>query len=60
MKYNIGDIVTAEIIPGNKKIIGIILKTRMWNTEVDYKILICGKPNEDYWILESLIIEKIG
>jgi hypothetical protein len=53
MKYQICDIVKID------KHIGIIIKTRMWNEEVDYKLIISGRPNEPIWILERLILEKI-
>lgn len=57
MKYDIGDII--RVYSGDKEGIGIILRTRMWDKEVDYKVLICGRPNEDIWILERLILGKI-
>lgn len=57
MKYQIGDLV--KIILEYEEKIGIILKHRMWNEEVDYRILICGKPNEPIWVLERLILERI-
>ena len=56
MKYNIGDII--RVYSGDREGIGIILRTRMWDKEVDYKVLICGRPNEDIWILERLILGK--
>jgi hypothetical protein len=60
MKYQIGDIVKIYIISeSERERIGIIIKSRMWNEEVDYKMIICGKPNEDIWVLERLIIGKI-
>jgi hypothetical protein len=60
MKYQIGDIVKIYILPeSDRERIGIILKHRMWNEEVDYRILISGQPNEPIWVLERLIIERI-
>jgi hypothetical protein len=56
-KYNIGDIV--KVYSGEKHAIGIIIKSRMWDKEVDYKLIISGRPNEDIWVLERLILEKI-
>lgn len=53
MKYQIGDIVKLD------KHIGIIIKSRMWDKEVDYKLIISGRPNEPIWILERLITGKI-
>ncbi len=58
MKYQIGDIVKTFNTQYEEKI-GIIIKSRMWNEEVDYRILICGNPNEPIWVLERLIIERI-
>jgi hypothetical protein len=57
MKYEIGDIV--KLYSGEKYAIGIILRTRMWDKEVDYKVLICGRPGEDIWVLERLILGKL-
>lgn len=57
MKYEIGDVVRALI--SFEERIGIIIKKRMWNEEVDYKLIVCGKPNEEIWVLERLIKAKI-
>lgn len=59
MIYAIGDIVKAELAPGKELVIGIIIKSRMWNEEVDYKLLVCGMPNEYIWVLERMIKERI-
>lgn len=58
MKYQIGDIVRISSLQYGERI-GIIIKSRMWNEDPDYRVLICGKPNEPLWIFEKLIIEKI-
>jgi hypothetical protein len=57
MKYHIGDIIIADIL--NEKRIALIIKYRMWNEEVDYKLLVCGMPNEYIWVLERMIKERI-
>lgn len=57
MIYQIGDVVMASVL-GQVRI-GIIIKTRMWNEEVDYKLIIAGIPDEHIWVLERLIMGKI-
>lgn len=57
MKYEIGDVVMAST-RGEVRI-GIIIKSRMWNDEVDYKLIIAGIPDEQIWVLERLIMGKI-
>ena len=59
MIYQIGDVVRAELAPGKELVIGIIIKNRMWNEEVDYKLIIAGIPDEHIWVLERLIMGKI-
>lgn len=57
MKYAIGDVVMAST-RGEIRV-GIIIKTRMWNEEADYKLIIAGIPGEQIWVLERLIMGKI-
>lgn len=57
MIYGIGDVVMASVL-GQVRI-GIIIKSRMWNEEVDYKLIIAGIPDEHIWVLERLIMGKI-
>ena len=57
MIYQIGDVVMAST-RGEVRV-GIIIKSRMWNDEVDYKLIIAGIPGEQIWVLERLIMGKI-
>jgi hypothetical protein len=57
MKYQSGDIVIANIC--NEQKIAYIISHRMWDEYDDYKVIICGYPNEYIWVLETHITEKI-
>ena len=57
MKYNKGDIVIANI--SNEQKIVYIISHRMWDKYDDYKVIICGIPNEYMWVFETQIIGKV-
>jgi hypothetical protein len=57
MKYNKGDIVIANI--SNEQKIAYIISHRMWDKYDDYKVIICGMPNEYMWVFETHITDKI-
>jgi hypothetical protein len=57
MKYQSGDIVIANV--GYEQKIAYIISHRMWDEYDDYKVIICGYPNEYKWLFETQITEKI-
>lgn len=57
MKYNKGDIVIANI--SNEQKIAYIISHRMWDKYDDYKVIICGIPNEYMWVFETQITGKV-
>ena len=57
MKYQSGDIVIANI--SNEQKIAYIISHRMWDKYDDYKVILCGIPNECMWIYEVYIVGKI-
>lgn len=57
MKSNKGDIVIANI--SNEQKIAYIISHRMWDKYDDYKVIICGMPNEYMWVFETQITGKV-
>jgi hypothetical protein len=57
MKYQSGDIVIANI--SNEQKIAYIISHRMWDKYDDYKVIVCGIPNEYMWVFEVHIVGKI-
>ena len=52
MKYQSGDIVIANI--SNEQKIAYIISHRMWDKYDDYKVILCGIPNECMWVFDVL------
>ena len=57
MKYNIGDIVIANI--SNEQKIAYIISHKIRHKHDDYEVIVCGMPNECMWIFEVHIIGRI-
>lgn len=60
-KYKVGDVVIISDIDDSISSgrIGVILERRKYQDKNDYKIILCGLSERDWWFFEDYIEKKL-